>query len=385
MALPVFSRALFLLLFLFPITHQSSPSSEEECSRTSGRQRSFKLVTDGCNFTLNEKQKVEIQASTTVLVVPFLYLVAFIVGLPANLLALWVLLFRTKKMPSTILLINLTSCDLMLLLVLPFRIVYHFSGNDWSFGEAFCRMITALFYGNMYGSVLCLMLIAMDRYVALVHPFGAKTFRSQRTSFFMSLSVWVVVAAAMAPLLASRQSYLLNEPPITTCHDALPAEEQEKFFMPYFITLFSVFFLLPLVLILFCYGAVVYTLVTGGRRFAHAIGVTVLVLLVFIVCLLPSNLLLLLHYSDSYLTGDGDDLYVPYMISLAVSTFNSCFDPFIFYYVSEDFRGKVRQALCCQKASADSSSGHQASYSGTKVTLLSKSIRTTGSTENVEA
>lgn len=44
-----------------------------------------------------------------------LYLLAFIVGLPSNLLALKVLLFHTKLLPSTILLINLTVADCLLL------------------------------------------------------------------------------------------------------------------------------------------------------------------------------------------------------------------------------------------------------------------------------
>ena len=53
----------------------------------------------------------QIQAYDTTVLLPILYLVAFVVGLPSNLVALWVLLFRTKKQPSTILLINLTTCD----------------------------------------------------------------------------------------------------------------------------------------------------------------------------------------------------------------------------------------------------------------------------------
>ena len=334
-----------------------------------------------CNFTtLKDKQKEEIKAPTLVLYVPILYLIAFTIGLPANLLALWVLLFHTKKLPSTTLLINLTLSDLLLLLVLPFRVVYHFQGNDWAFGEPFCRVVTALFYGNMYGSVLCLALVAFDRYVALVHPFGAKTLRSRRTSACMSVAVWVVALAAMLPLLMSKQSYKLDDPDITTCHDALPEYEQDNYFLPYFATLFSVCFLLPLLLILFCYGAVIRTLLAGGQRYTHAVRVTVLVLVVFVVCLLPSNILLLLHYSDSYLIEDEEDLYVPYMVSLAVSTFNSCIDPFIFYYVSEDFREKVRKVGCCWDADRDSSSsGNHVTYSSSsaksrsKVTLLSKS------------
>ncbi|MEQ2183576.1 hypothetical protein GOODEAATRI_034114 [Goodea atripinnis] len=82
-----------------------------------------------------------------------MYLLAFSVGLPSNLLAVWVLVFRTKHLPSTTMLINLTVVDCLLFLVLPFQIVYHFQGNNWDLGEPFCRIVMAMFYGNIYGLV----------------------------------------------------------------------------------------------------------------------------------------------------------------------------------------------------------------------------------------
>lgn len=378
----LFVTLLFICLLSSVCSISPSSPSADECSTMGFRLRAFKLIKK-CNFTtLKEKQLKEIQAPTTNLYLPMLYLLALIVGLPANLLALWVLMFRTSKLPSTMLLTNLTVIDCMLLLLLPFRITYHFKGNNWDLGEPFCRIVMAMFYGNMYGSVVCLALVALDRYIALVHPFGAKTLRSRRVSLYMTAAVWAVVLTAMVPLLISQQSYVLDELQITTCHDALPEKEQENYFLPYFATLFTFCFLLPLLVILFCHCAVLRTLVAEGKRYSHAIRVTVLVLVVFIVCLLPSNILLLLTYADySSEDVDGEDIYVPYMVSLAVSTFNSCIDPFIFYYVSVEFREKARNVLCCRGDSKKPSSlGNNVSYSSstgmrTNLTLLSKSTQ----------
>nr|XP_012778003.1 proteinase-activated receptor 4 [Maylandia zebra] len=327
--------------------------------------RTFRLRPTCNGTTLKEKQLKEIQAPATNLYLPILYLFAFVVGLPSNLLALWVLVFRTKQLPSTTLLINLTVADCLLLMALPFRIVYHFRGNNWELGEPFCRFVMAIFYGNMYGSMWCLAFVSLDRYIALVHPFRARTLRSQQVSLCMSLVVWTVVLVAMLPLLLSRQTYEVSTLQITTCHDALPEDEHENYFLPYFATLFATCFLLPLAIVLYCHSTVLATLLAGGKFYGHAIRVTVLVLLVFIVFLLPSNILLLLTYADSSLDGDGEDLYMPYsgakkyMVSLAVSTFNSCIVPFIIYYVSTEFRQKANTALCPRS----------------KVTLLSMSSR----------
>nr|XP_057920407.1 proteinase-activated receptor 4 [Doryrhamphus excisus] len=345
----LFCTLVFIVLLPCVFSLASSPHSAEECSGMSMRLRAFRLKVL-CNVTtLKEKQLKDIQAPTAVLYLPVLYLLALVVGLPSNLLALWILIFRTKRLPSTTLLINLTAVDCLLLLALPFRIMYHYRGNHWELGEAFCRVIMAMFYGSMYGSVLCLALVALDRYIALVHPFGAKSLRSQRTAVYMTAAVWVVLLAAMLPLLMSQQTYAVDQLYITTCHDVLPQDEQENFFLPYFSTLFTLCFLLPFLVILFCHCSILRTLLAEGKRYAHAIWVTLLVLLVFIVCLLPSNILLLLTYADSSLDGNGGDLYMPYMLSLAVSTFSSCINPFIFYYVSADFRGKAKSALCCHE------------------------------------
>lgn len=375
-------RLVWMVLFvsLVPSVYCVSPTPRpaDGCSSMSVRLRTFRLMTK-CNFTaLKEKQLKEIQAPTTNLYLPMMYLLAFSVGLPSNLLALWVLVARTKWLPSTMLLINLTVADCLLLMMLPFRISYHFRGNHWELGEPFCRIVMAMFYGNMYGSVWCLALVAFDRYIALVHPFGARTLRSRRVSLYMTVGVWLVVLAAMVPLLASQQTYRLDDLQIITCHDALPEEEQQNFFLPYFATLFTLCFILPFAMVLYCHGAVLHTLLAEGKRYGHAVRVTVLVLLVFIVCLLPSNILLLLTYTDSLLDGDGEDLYVPYMVSLAVSTFNSCIDPFIFYYVSEEFREKAKNVLCCRDdpEAKQSSTGQNVSSTSSqrsKTTLLSMS------------
>lgn len=88
---------------------------------------------------------------------------------------------------------------------------------------------------------------------------------------------------------------------MTTGHEALPEEEQQSYFLTCFATFFVLCFLLPLVVI--------------PSVMVQSSWATVLVLLVLVLCLLASNILLLLTYGDSSLDGDGEELYVPYMVS----------------------------------------------------------------------
>ncbi|XP_051825584.1 proteinase-activated receptor 4 [Antechinus flavipes] len=280
--------------------------------------------------------------------VPSLYTLVFLVGLPANGLALWVLATKIQRLPSTIFLMNLAVADLLLVLVLPFNISYYFMGHHWVFEEGLCRLVTAFFYGNMYCSMLLLACISLDRYLAIVHPFFSRSVRSPTFAACLCAIVWLGAASLTLPLAVQRQSYPLHgSSGHILCHDVLPQDEQVGQFLNIFVCLVVLGFFLPLLVILFCYGSVIYALVASGERYSYAIKLTVLVLVSAVILFTPSNILLLIHYSDPRTNGFGN-LYFWYVPSLAISTLNSCVDPVIYYYVSEEFRDKVKRRLCQQ-------------------------------------
>ncbi|XP_006877193.1 PREDICTED: proteinase-activated receptor 4 [Chrysochloris asiatica] len=279
--------------------------------------------------------------------VPTLYALALVVGLPANGLALWVLATRVPRLPSTLLLMNLAAADLLLGLALPPRIVYHLRGQRWPFGEVACRLDTAALYGHMYGSLLLLAAVALDRYLAVVHPLRARALRGQGLATGLCVAAWLAAAALALPLALQRQTFWLAGASADRllCHDALPLGEQVSHWRPAFACLALLGCFAPLLALTLCYGAMLRALATSGRRYSHALRLAALVLASALAFFVPSNVLLLLHYSDPGPNAWGD-LYAVYLPSLALSTLNSCVDPFVYYYVSAEFREKVRQALC---------------------------------------
>ncbi|TNM92163.1 hypothetical protein fugu_019175 [Takifugu bimaculatus] len=89
----------------------------------------------------------------TTVFMPVLYIIVLVVGLPANAMAVWVFLFRTKKKhPSSIYMANLALADLLFVIWTPLKISYHFQGNNWTYGEPLCKVLMGFFYGNMYCS-----------------------------------------------------------------------------------------------------------------------------------------------------------------------------------------------------------------------------------------
>uniref|UniRef100_A0A8D0L1Z2 G-protein coupled receptors family 1 profile domain-containing protein n=1 Tax=Sphenodon punctatus TaxID=8508 RepID=A0A8D0L1Z2_SPHPU len=290
----------------------------------------------------------QLKSSVTTLLLPGLYSVVLVVGLPANALALWVLATKTKKYASTLFLLNLAGADLLFILVLPFKILYHRRGSDWPFGEPACRALVALFYGNMYSSILFLTCISLDRYVSLVHPFAWRGSWHLSSAAGVCMGVWMAVVLGVTPLLLIPQSMHLPELNITTCHDVLDVDIENGYLAYYFPFLSILGFAIPLLLITCSYAGVLAQLFSKGGHYGRVVRILALVLLVFVVCFAPSNALLFIQYLQPQ-PECHNQFYVWYTLALALAAFNNCLDPFIYFYVCRDFRTRLWDSLFCSK------------------------------------
>ncbi|KAG8517259.1 Proteinase-activated receptor 4 [Galemys pyrenaicus] len=312
-------------------------------------------VNDSDSLDLPERSRALLLGWVPTRLVPVLYGLVLAVGLPANGLALWVLAMRVPRMPSTVMLMNLAAADLLLALALPPRLVYHLRGQRWPFGEAACRLATAALYSHMYCSILLLAAISLDRCLAVVCPLRSRVLRGHCLATGLCAAAWLVAAALALPLVLQRQTFLLSHSDRTLCHDALPLGGQASYWRPAFVCLAVLGCFLPLLVMLLGYGATLRALATSGQRYNHALRLTGLVLASAVAFFTPSNVLLVLHYSNPGPEAWGD-LYAAYMPSLALSALNSCVDPFVYYYVSAEFRARVREGLLHRAAGATSTS-----------------------------
>nr|XP_014354557.1 PREDICTED: proteinase-activated receptor 1-like [Latimeria chalumnae] len=320
-----------------------------------GRQRTF--VSDTVeNKTVVEKSVTDYLASKfNTMVIPSLYCIVLLIGLPANALALLILITKTKITPSTIFLINLTLADLFFILLLPLKISYHFLGSNWLFGEALCRIYIASFYGSITCSVFLLMSISIDKYFAIVYPMFSRSFRNRSKATFGAIVIWILALFSIFPFLLSQQTLYISDVNITSCHDILPREEQNSYYFHYFLFLVILGFIVPFLVIIFCYISIIWTLSMNARSQFRAKMLSTLVTITFLLCFMPSNVVLVIHYSEFH-ASNHSDLYVSYMVCLVLSAFNTCIDPFVYYYISDEFRDKVRQLLQLNKGKASLSS-----------------------------
>ncbi|XP_023678707.2 proteinase-activated receptor 1 [Paramormyrops kingsleyae] len=306
-------------------------------------------------FNVTKEVKEYLTGPLLTVFVPSIYTLVFIISIPLNTAA--ILLFIGKIRPSKpagIYMINLAVADLLFVSLLSFRISYHFNGNDWVFGSAMCRIVTSAFFLNMYCSILLIMCISVDRYVAVVYPIKSLMWRSPLKAAAACGLMWFLASVGVTPLLMSKQDLHLTLN-ITTCHDVLDVNQMKAFYV-YFFTIFtSIFFFVPLIVTTFCYVRIIQTLcststVKHSKR-TRAIVMAVIVLIIFVACFAPTNVVLFTHYLQ-FTRGSSEQSYMAYLLSVCIGSINCCLDPLIYYFGSSQCQKQVAGILRC-KAAAD--------------------------------
>ncbi|XP_005914657.1 leukotriene B4 receptor 1-like [Haplochromis burtoni] len=94
--------------------------------------------------------------------------ICFLLGFPGNI-AVIVLKPNWENMSSLSqsLMLNLAVSDLLCLVTLPIWTYYFVSG--WIFGLVFCKLITYFVYCSIYGSLLTVTVLSIQRYLQVVH------------------------------------------------------------------------------------------------------------------------------------------------------------------------------------------------------------------------
>lgn len=235
----------------------------------------------------------------------------------------------------TIFYTSLAIADFLFCVTLPFKIAYHLNGNNWVFGELMCRATTVIFYGNMYCSILLLACISISRYLAIVHPFTYRALPKRTYAFVTCGLVWTMVFLYLLPFLILKQEYYLVQQDITTCHDVHnTCESSSPFQLYYFVSLAVFGFLIPFVVVIYCYTAIIRRLNTYDDRWLCYVKASLLILVIFTICFAPSNVILIIHHANYYY-NNADGLYFVYLIALCLGSLNSCLDPLLYFLMSK--------------------------------------------------
>ncbi|NWR35170.1 GP174 protein, partial [Tachuris rubrigastra] len=280
------------------------------------------------------------------------YTVILVPGLIANTLALWVFygyMKETKR--AVIFMINLAIADLLQVLSLPLRIFYYLTGT-WEFGRGLCLLCFYLKYVNMYASIFFLVCISVRRYLFLMHPFRFSDCK-RVCDIYVSIVGWVGVCVACLPFPLLR----LDENNKNTCFVDLPIRQLD---LPTSITLMTigelVGFVTPLLIILYCSWKTILSLKAKNSA-SHDLGekkkalkMILTCALVFLICFAPYHIGFPLDFFVKTKQIKGGCVQkvisVFHAVALCLASLNSCVDPVIYYFTTDEFRRRLsRQDL----------------------------------------
>ncbi|XP_066517417.1 P2Y purinoceptor 8-like [Hoplias malabaricus] len=298
-------------------------------------------------------------------VLPAIYTAVFIVSMPCNLLALILLCrLRNQATPTVIYSINLCIADLLFSATLPLQVDYHLRGNNWIFGKVTCGISTVTFYCNMYCSIFTACAIALERYCGVVIPLRTRHLRSSHKAILNCLLMWVLFLVFQMPYVLHDLTLSVQELNITTCFDVLPKEVfNGRKGLLYFISIYLLFFVLPMVILVACYCFVARALrqaLDAGVKRSHkrTQALVILAAVCFITCYLPNMIVQLIHM---FYRMQGKSIYATYKLTLGLNSLNCCFDPFVYYLASTELRQALwrllRQWNCCPNAMREENAG----------------------------
>lgn len=186
------------------------------------------------------------------LVMPSFFLAVLILGLPLNLLSLWVYVHRLRRWTrSTVFLFNLTLADTAWLLALPFLIHYHLAGLFWRLGRPLCIAVRMLYHNYFYLSIFFVTCVSVDRYLAIVHPLRSLVLLGRRKTCVLCVAVWVATLVLSIPV--ARMTLVQTCPgsnrTVCTLYVLLSDSGQS---LPYSLFCSITAFLLPLLSICYC-------------------------------------------------------------------------------------------------------------------------------------
>ena len=290
-------------------------------------------------------QKVQERAFGAQLLPP-LYSVVFVIGLIGNILVVLVLMqYKRLKSMTSIYLLNLAISDLIFLVTLPFWIDYKVK-DDWIFGDAMCKLLSGFYFMGLYSEIFFIILLTIDRYLAIVHAVFALRARTITFGIITSIVVWVLAILASVPgLYFSKTQWEFTH---HTCSIHFPPESFTKWKKFQALKLNIMGLVLPLLVMIVCYTGIIKILLRRpNEKKAKAVRLIFVIMIIFFLFWTPYNLsVFVAAFQDSLFTRKCEQsrqLDLAIQVTEVIAYTHCCINPVIYVFVGERFRKYLRQ------------------------------------------
>uniref|UniRef100_A0A671M0F8 Atypical chemokine receptor 4a n=1 Tax=Sinocyclocheilus anshuiensis TaxID=1608454 RepID=A0A671M0F8_9TELE len=281
---------------------------------------------------------------------PAVFVLSLVIGLAGNALVVAVYAYckQLKTMTDTFIL-HLAVADLLLLLTLPFWAADAVHG--WELGVTVCKLVSALYTINFTCSMMLLAHISMDQYLALTpgaRNTGITRAFQKKHCVKLCLVVWTVAFFLGVPDLVF--STVRELPHKKSCIAMYQSDMALRAKASLEVVEVVIGFLLPLIVMLFCYTCVGRALLKlpQERRWRKWRSIRVLLAMVgvFVVTQLPYNVVKFCRAMDIMYTfvthcGVSKELDKATQVTESLALTHCCLNPVLYTFIGSSFRQHV--------------------------------------------
>nr|ANJ60571.1 chemokine XC receptor 1-like protein [Rachycentron canadum] len=273
------------------------------------------------------------------------FILVFILSITGNSLLLYILIvYESLKNSTNLFVLNLACSDLMFTLTLPFWTTYLL--HHWVFGDTCCKFMTAAYFVGLYSSIIILTAMTVDRFITVVlHNWPTNSVKRQRFAVTACVSAWVIsTGASLGDALNVKVQTHWNN--ISTCDPHLSDTVTS---VGYYLQV-SLLFFLPLIIIVFCYSAILKTVLKSTNRKRHKTVVVVFcIVAAFFICWGPYNIMLFIQaLYEPKGCREQERFNISHNICQIVAYSHCCMNPLL-YMLSKKLQKHLLHILPCMK------------------------------------
>ncbi|XP_052069285.1 tachykinin-like peptides receptor 99D [Mytilus californianus] len=289
-----------------------------------------------------------------------IFLTAFVilitVALGGNLIVIWIVMAHKRMRTVTnYFLVNLAVADTLIsLLNTPFISVFLLYQNWW-FGDLWCKFANFVAICTVSASVLTLMAIAIDRYMAIIHPLRPRVTGRVIVAIIV---IWIASTVLSFPNLIYSTTVNFNYTEICTFEWPDGNSTNSRIDFWYNIIILLATYLIPMATLTVTYtriGVELWGQQTIGENTPvqfermkskrRVVKMMVMVIIIFGICWLPYHLYFVLVSTTNITRMKYIQEFYLVIYWLAMS--NSMYNPIIYCWMNAKFRQGFVRAFCC--------------------------------------
>nr|XP_006822243.1 PREDICTED: tyramine receptor ser-2-like [Saccoglossus kowalevskii] len=309
---------------------------------------------NGTQYYLRHDPKAE-SSPWEIIMVLLITIIMFVGNL--TVILVFIIYKELRSRQTNYLILNLAVTDWLLsILVMPFHVTEMITGNGWYFGYIWCVIWLSLENWLNFASILSLIVISLDRYIYIQHPYQYIHYITFRTILIEIVLVWLLsLACVFIPGVSGSTS--VDEFIMLSQHNICEPLWEEW----WTIISFILGFVIPFIVLSYTNIRITCTVKKQSRQICaqmqgnavyranirksqfKSIKTTVILVVLFCVMWLPYYITTLL-YSLEYNSEIVAELYYYFSI---LTYCNSAINPFMYAH-NKDFRKAYNKFMMCK-------------------------------------